>query len=661
MSDKNFIWFEKISDSDKKIVGEEAFNLSEMGKSDFPVPLGFVVTHEAYGYFVRNTGLLDKINEHLDNLDIDDEEELEEISEKIRDLILETEIPESIEEEMLTMYRNLGDRVGKINPPVSLRTSVYVKEENGSFSKKEATCLGVNGEDDLLKHLKGSWAFKFSDQVLSHFGERGYDPDQVLISVSVQKMVEAEKGGVFFTSHPSPEEKNKMVVEANWGLGETVASGSVTPDTCILDKGKGVIIDTIIGSKEEMLVYDSVEGTNERKQTTTEKREAQVISEEEADKIVSLGKRLEEYYDGPREVEWAEEEGEIYLVRTKPMEFISQQTIEEGEDEDQGDESEVSTEEDYSEMSGPIISTVTDVKVNVGSPEDAHSVARPAMVGGVGLLEAEGMIMDIGKHPVRLVDEGGEGQIKERIKEGMREVLEEFSSKPVWYRTLDLGSEVFSNISGGERFDGGSNPKMGARGSRKFMKPGNVKEQEILKTELRAIRELTKEGFENIGVMISMVQDPYELQRFKRLAREVGLKPHEDFEVGIMVDLPAAALVIEEFIEEGLDFVVFDVSALTQFTLGVDKGNEEVGDIYDEEHPAVGKLLSEAIAKCRKNDVESSICASSEISSNLVSKFVKYGVKSISVDTGSLERVRRVIGKTEKEIILEKVREELNR
>ena len=310
MSDKNFIWYEKISGSDRRIVGEKALDFRGMMDDDFPVPTGFVVTFEAYENFIKETGISEEINDYLSDLDVDDEDDLEKTSEKIRDLILEAEIPEDIEEGLLSIYRDLGDRVGEIDTPVLFRTSVYVEdEEDGSLPKREATCLGVNGKEDLLKHLKQSWAFKFSNKILPQFKEKGYSPDQVLISISVQRMVDAEKGGLFFTSHPSTGEEDKMVVEANWGLGETVVSGTVTPDTYILDKENGAIIDRVIGSKEEMLVHDSMECKNERKQTTVEKREAQVVSEEEANEIIALGKRLDEYYDEPQEVEWVEEEG----------------------------------------------------------------------------------------------------------------------------------------------------------------------------------------------------------------------------------------------------------------------------------------------------------------------------------------------------------------
>ncbi len=663
MSDKNFIWYEKISSSDSRIVGETALDFRAMIDENFPVPLGFVVTFEAYENFIKGTGISEEIKNYLSDLDADDEEELEETSEKIRDLILETEIPEDIEEGLVSIYRDLCDRVGEIDAPVLFRTSVYVEdEEEGSLPEQEATCLGVNGEEDLLKHLKQSWAFKFSDQILSHFNERGYSPDQVLISISVQRMIDADKGGLFFTSHPSTGEDDKMVVEANWGLGETVVSGTVTPDTYVLDKENGAIIDNVIGSKEEMLVHNSMECKNERKQTATEKREAQVVNEEEANEMVALGKRLEEYYDEPQEVEWAKEGDEIYLVHSKPMEFVSQESseeeVEESVEEEIGGGAEGS---DFSKMSESVVSpTVTGVKVNISSPEDAKSVAESTRADGVGLLKAEKMVSDEGKHPVRLIDEGGEGQIKKGIKEGVRKSVESFSSDPVWYRTLDLSSEELSGLSGGKTSNMGSNPKMGLRGARKFVKTENFKEQEVLKTELRAIRELVEDGFDNLGVMISMVQSPQELERFKIMAREVGLEPHEDFKVGIMVELPAAALIIDKFIEEGVDFVSFDPSVLTQFTLGVDKDNEEVEDLYDEGHPAVERLLGEAIEKCRENDVEAGVYCGPEISSDLVEKLVRYGVKSISVDPDFVQNVRRIIGKIEKEIILERAREELD-
>ncbi|WP_394295909.1 phosphoenolpyruvate synthase [Methanothermobacter thermautotrophicus] len=193
--------------------------------------------------------------------------------------------------------------------------------------------------------------------------------------------------------------------------------------------------------------------------------------------------------------------------------------------------------------------TVTEVKVNVSMPEAARKAAATG-ADGVGLLRTEHMMLTTGVHPRKFIEEGREDELVNTLAENILKVADEFYPRPVWYRTLDAPTDEFKTLEGGENEPYEHNPMLGWRGIRR-----ELDEPEILRAEFRAIKKLHEQGYTNIGIMIPLVQHPDELRKAKMIAEEAGLKPHRDVEFGIMVETPAAALIIEDFIEEGIDFV----------------------------------------------------------------------------------------------------------
>lgn len=770
---ENVVWFEDLSSDDVDIAGGKGASLGEMINAGLPVPPGFSVTAQAYGRFVEEQGIIDEMNDLLSKVDVDNSDALHETGEKIRNMIMEAEMPEDIKEDIVGAYRELSERSGG-EVSVAVRSSATAEDmPDASFAGQQDTYLHVSGEEDLLYYVQRCWASLFTDRAIFYREKNDYAHEDVLISVPVQKMVNSEKAGVLFTSHPSTGDKSKVVIEANWGLGETVVSGSVTPDTYVVDKETGEILQTTIGSKEETIERDSDTGRTIEKSTPQDKREAQVIDQEEAEKLAELGRKLEDHYGRPQDSEWAVENGEIYLVQSRPITVLYGEEEEEEEEAGEEEPSEVLLrglgaspgrasgkvkvipsvdeigrvkegdilvaemtapdwvpamrraaaivtdeggttchaaivsrelgtpavvgtadameileegmevtvdgssgtvykgiekveEEEAKEKAAapttavtPMLSTATDVKVNISLPDMAEDVAEETQADGVGLLRAEHMLLNIGKHPRKILEEDGEEKMIEQFSKGVRTVAEAFSPKSVWYRTLDLKTAEFKNLEGGEDEPDEPNPMIGWRGVRRFVDPDNPKEQEVLKAELKALKKVVEEGYSNLGVMLPMAQHPEELERFKRVAREVGLEPHEDFQIGIMVEVPAAALIIEEFIDEGIDFVSFGTNDLTQFTLAVDRDNERIARLYDERHPAVQRLIKEVIKKCNDAGVETSICGQAGSYPDVVEKLVKYGITSVSANADAVQEVRKMVNRTERGLILSHAREDL--
>lgn len=762
----NIVWFGDISKSDIGVAGGKGANLGEMVKIGVPVPPGFVVTAQAYENFLEKEKIAKKINEILSEVDVDDSDALNKAAKQAQGLIKKAKMPRDISDDVIKAYGELNKRIKSENEPVAIRSSATAEDlPDASFAGQQETYLNIQGGEDVVRNVQKCWASLFTPRAIFYREKHGFEHAKVLISVIVQKMVNADKAGVLFTAHPSTGDRDKEVIEANWGLGETVVSGSATPDVYVIEKATGNILDVTIGSKEAMHVRDPETGKTIEKPTPKGKREARCINEAEVKKLAEFGRKIEDHYQHPQDIEWAAEGDNIYLVQTRAVTVLYGEEEEKAPAEEEApaevlvkgmsaspgmaagkvkiipsaedigkvkegdilttkmtapdwvpamrraaaivtneggttchaaivsrelgtpcvvgtsnatevlkDEMEVTVDgaagvvykgarkiekppEVPAAAAAPALVTATEVKVNLSLPEIAQKVATETAADGVGLLRAEHMLLGIGKHPRKLLEEGGEELMVDKFAEGIRKVAQAFSPGVVWYRTLDLKTAEFRNLPGGENEPVEPNPMIGWRGVRRFVDPERPEEREILKLELKAIKKVVDEGLSNLGVMIPMVQHPDELRRFKEVVREVGLEPHKDIQVGLMIEIPAAALIIDEFIKEGIDFISFGTNDLTQFTLAIDRDNERIAPLYDERHPAVQWLIKHVIERCNEAGVESSICGQAGSYPDIVKKLVEYGITSVSANHDAVRTVREMVYRTEQNLILSRVRE----
>ena len=233
-------------------------------------------------------------------------------------------------------------------------------------------------------------------------------------------------------------------------------------------------------------------------------------------------------------------------------------------------------------------------------------------------------------------------------------VVDVFYPKTVWYRTLDAPTDEFKTLEGGENEPDEANPMLGWRGIRR-----EIDQPDILKAEFKAIKKLHEQGYTNVGVMLPLLHKPEELRQAKEIARSVGLEPHKDVDFGMMVETPAAAIIIEDFIAEGLDFISFGTNDLTQYTLALDRNNELVAKHYSEAHPAIIKLLKSVIKKCKAAGVTTSICGQAGSKPEIVEILVEAGIDSISANTDAVPTIRKIVAKVEKKIMLEAAKKAL--
>ncbi|MGC8812043.1 MAG: PEP/pyruvate-binding domain-containing protein [Candidatus Aenigmatarchaeota archaeon] len=287
--------------------------------------------------------------------------------------------------------------------------------------------------------------------------------------------------------------------------------------------------------------------------------------------------------------------------------------------------------------------TITQIKVNLAFPEGIEQIAKK--VDGVGLLRIEHMILKSGKHPVKLVREGRKEEYIQILLDGIRPIAKTFYPKPVWVRTLDARTDELRHLEGGEEEIKEDNPMLGWHGIRR-----SLDEPELLKAEFEAIKKLHEEGLNNVHVMLPFIISVDEFRKAKEIALEAKLP--KSCKLGIMVEVPSCALTIEEFCKEGIDFASIGSNDLTMLTLGVDRNNAKLSNLYSEMHPAVLRLIRETIKTCNKYDVESSICG--EAPSNIpemVEFLIECGIASISVNIDAIKRVREIVARSEKKLL----------
>ena len=317
--DRPVRWLDEIGADDLGTVGGKGASLGEMTAAGLPVPPGFVVTAGTYRSFIEETGIDEELFEAVD-VDPEDSAALARAEATAKRLILETELPAGVREEILEAYDDLegGDAF------VAVRSSATAEDlPDASFAGQQETFLNVTREH-LVDRVKRCWASLFTQRAIYYRNEQGFAHDRVDIAVVVQEMVDADKSGVLFTSHPSTGEPT-IIIEAAWGLGEAVVSGSVSPDNYVVDRETAEVREVTVADKKVEMVKDADTGETVTREVPDDRREAQVLEAGEIETLVTLGERAEDHYDAPQDVEWAIADGEVYMLQSRPITTISEE------------------------------------------------------------------------------------------------------------------------------------------------------------------------------------------------------------------------------------------------------------------------------------------------------------------------------------------------
>lgn len=787
-------WFDNITKSDINSVGGKGANLGEMTKEGFPVPNGFVVTAETYFEFVRQTGIQSKIRALLKDLDVDDSRALQQAGKNVRDLILSVTPSPEIKNAIIAAYQKLSQGQPGL---VAIRSSATAEDlPEASFAGQQESYMNIKGKAQVAKTTQMAWASLFEDRAIFYREEKGFDHFQVGIAVPVQKMVTSEVSGVMFTVDPISGDQNNIAIEAAYGYGDAVVSGSITPDQYLVDKEKLEVTNKAIVKQTKMLgkkdtstaasAPASEEKANVGSATTSLEpfregsrlfwlpvskahAEKQKLSDELILKLAEIGKNIEAHYDFPQDIEWAAEGGKIYIVQTRPIttlnvedatlmpskklkslknlngqtqkaekppilsglgaspgiasgpvkiipsaeeidkvkegdilvtemttpDFVpamrravavvtnlggrtshaaivsrelgipaivgtelATKTLKEGEavtvDGKEGkvyegnvkgqmlDVKDNEKTQETSETSTPNTQTATKVYCNLGEPQLAGDIAK-RHVDGVGLLRAEFMIANIGQHPRYMLEQNKRDHFVEQLYKDILKFAKAFDPRPIIYRTTDFKTNEYASLEGGEKFENEeANPMLGFRGVSRYLA-----DPEVFKMELEAIKKVRRDH-QNLWIMLPFVRTVEELKGAKKIMSDVGLHRTSSFKIFMMVEIPSNVVMLEKFIGAGIDGISIGSNDLTQLTLGVDRDNGKLGEIFDERDDAVLWMLERAIKVASEHGIASSICgqAPSEYP-ELAAQLVKWGISSVSVSPDRIEKTRAIVADAE--------------
>jgi pyruvate,water dikinase len=310
------------------VAGGKGANLGELIAFGIRVPPGFVITSNAYKYFIEYNNLKEKIKEVLEK-----ESDEESASEKIRSLILSALVPKDLEESIYKGYDSLSKTVGK-EVLVAVRSSATAEDiGEASFAGQQDTYLNVS-RSELIEAVKKVWASLYAARAISYRKAKSIDQLNISMAVVVQKMVNSRSAGVMFTLHPSTGDRNYIVIESSWGLGESVVGGKVTPDEVIIEKSSLKIVERRLSHKISKIVYDPVARKNKTVQLTGEEADTMSINDEEAIELAKLALKIEEHYGRPMDIEWAIDSDlkfpdNVFIVQARPETYWSNKGKEE--------------------------------------------------------------------------------------------------------------------------------------------------------------------------------------------------------------------------------------------------------------------------------------------------------------------------------------------
>jgi len=324
-------WFSELNKNSGKFAGGKGANLAEIYNLKIPVPPGFVITAQAYDYFIEKSGLKKQIDSILSKINYEDTQQLNDSTKEIRKLIENSKFPKEMEEEILESYEHLGaanldlaegsalDILNNASEPVfvAVRSSATTEDlADASFAGQQDTYLNIKGNPKLIDAVRRCFASLFTARATYYRIKKGFKHEQAHLAVIVQKMVDSSKSGVIFSKDPTYKSDN-IIIEAVWGLGEGIVSGAITPDKYVVsDELK--ILDKKISEKKIAYTRDS-SGKRSIVKLTEEKSNHQVLKPGEIIKLAEFAKKLDEHYQKPQDIEFAIENDEIYIVQTRPI------------------------------------------------------------------------------------------------------------------------------------------------------------------------------------------------------------------------------------------------------------------------------------------------------------------------------------------------------
>lgn len=308
------VGFDALGSDDTAIAGGKGANLGELTRAGLPVPPGFVVTAEAYLVSMERGGVREDLRAALGAALVvaDRPAELTSACDRLQELVRKAGVPEEIRDAVVDAYHSLGPDVR-----VAVRSSATSEDTAGtSFAGMNATFTNVAGEE-VIERLRDCWASLFAPRVVAYRAGRQID-EEPAIAVVIQRMVDSQRSGVAFTADPSTGNRERIVIEAAFGLGEVVVSGAVEPDTYVLTKAGPRLLEARVGHQTHKIVRGP-RGADLRVELDPQTGAERVLTDDEVIELARLALCVEQHYGAAQDLEWAIAEGRTWLVQSRPI------------------------------------------------------------------------------------------------------------------------------------------------------------------------------------------------------------------------------------------------------------------------------------------------------------------------------------------------------
>jgi phosphoenolpyruvate synthase/pyruvate phosphate dikinase len=304
-------WFKELSKESVPIAGGKGASLGEMLNSKIPVPDGFVILSNSFEKFLEETDLNVELDSILHKVNHEEMQSIENASEEIKALIMNAKMPKDIEKEIKEKFKVLNSKF------VAVRSSATSEDSSSAAWAGQLDSFLNTTEKDLFENVKRCWASLFTPRAIFYRFEKGLHTTKISVAVVVQRMVNSEISGIAFSVHPVTQDRNQLIIEAGFGLGEAIVSGQITPDSYVVEKNPRRIIDKNI-SKQERGLFRISSGGNEWKSTLANGAQ-QKLSEKQIHELTEIILRIEKHYQFPCDIEWAFESNKFFIVQSRPI------------------------------------------------------------------------------------------------------------------------------------------------------------------------------------------------------------------------------------------------------------------------------------------------------------------------------------------------------
>ncbi len=332
MSGEKFVaWLSNLSKADLNLAGGKGANLGEMYNSGFPVPQAFSVTTESFFFFLKKAKLEQPIKDILHKINVDETKDLQNKSKEIRDLVSSAKMPKKLETEILEAYDHFNVDLDEIQSSpgalailksarepifVSVRSSATAEDlGDASFAGQQSSFINVKGNPELIQNVKDCFASIFTARSIYYRKKKGFD-ELVGISAIVQKMINSDKSGVMFSKNPV-KNNDEILIEAVFGQGEGIVSGTIKPDQYTLNRNFEVLEEHVADKK--LAIVRTASGETKTVTLTPEKSNKRVLKTHELKQLAEYALKLEKHYDKPQDIEFSIENDTIYILQTRPI------------------------------------------------------------------------------------------------------------------------------------------------------------------------------------------------------------------------------------------------------------------------------------------------------------------------------------------------------